>query len=73
MPIEKNYQQRLPYSISVTTSGPTWEKKCTSIICLDLSAAFDTVNHSILVEVMESYFGITKTAPIGISSYLKSI
>ena len=47
MPTENTSQLRLQYSIYVTTSGPTWENgKLTSIICLDLSAAFDTVNHS---------------------------
>ena len=47
-------------------------KKLTAIICLDLSAAFDTVNHSILLEVMERYFGIKNTALNWISSYLKN-
>ena len=46
-------------------------KKLTSIICLDLSAAFHTVNNSILPQVMESYFGITNTALNWKSSYLK--
>ena len=47
-------------------------KKLTSIICLDLSAAFDTVNHSILLEVMENYFGITDIALYWISCYLRN-
>ena len=46
-------------------------KKLTSIICLHLSAGFDTVNHSILLEVMEN-FGITNTALKWISSFLKN-
>ena len=47
-------------------------KKLTSIICLDLSAAFDTVNHAIQLEVMENYFGITDIALNWISCYLKN-
>ena len=48
------------------------KKKLTSIICLDLSAAFNNVNHSILLEVMQNYFGITDIALDWISSYLKN-
>ena len=47
--------------------------KLTSIICLDLSVAFDTVNHSILLVVMRNYFGIADMALDWISHYLRSI
>ena len=46
--------------------------KCTSIVSLDLSAAFNTVNHTILLEVLNCYFGITEHALSWISSYLSS-
>ena len=44
--------------------------KLTAIVCLDLSAAFDTVNHSILKTVMEHYFGLTYRALQWLSSYI---
>ena len=47
-------------------------KKLTFIICLDLSAAFDTVNHSILLEVMRNYFGIADMALDWISCCLRN-
>ena len=47
-------------------------QKCTSIVCLDLSAAFDTVNHRILLDVLKSYFGISVHALAWISSYLSN-
>ena len=46
--------------------------KCTSIVSLDLSAVFDMVNHTILLEVLNCYFGITEHALSWISSYLSS-
>ena len=46
--------------------------KCTSIVSLDLSVAFNTVNHTILLEVLNCYFGITEHALSWISSYLSS-
>ena len=42
-------------------------QKCTSIVCLDLSAAFDTVNHKILLGILKSYFGISDHALVWIS------
>ena len=47
-------------------------QKCTSIVCLDLSAAFDTVKHKILLDVLENYFAITEHALAWISSYLSN-
>ena len=42
----------------------------TLLVLLDLSAAFDTVNHEILLRRLETTFGITGTALQWLSSYL---
>ena len=47
-------------------------QKCTSVVCLDLSATFDTVNHKILLDVLINYIGITEQALAWISSYLSN-
>ena len=47
------------------------EGKVTIIVALDLSAAFDTVDHNILVNVLHSCFGISGKALDWFVSYLK--
>ena len=43
----------------------------TAIVILDLSAVFDTVDHNLLLEVLEKRFGIVGTARTWYESYLK--
>ena len=45
-------------------------QKCTSMVCLDLSTVFNTVNYKILLGILKSYFGISDHALAWISSYL---
>ena len=47
-------------------------QKCSSVVCLNLSAVFDTVNHNILLDILKSYFEITEEALAWISSYLSN-
>ena len=42
----------------------------TSMVALDLSVAFDTMNHKILLEVLNKYFGIQGAVVKWIKSYL---
>jgi hypothetical protein len=46
------------------------KRKLSALVLLDLSAAFDTIDHSILLDRMSTSFGITGSALSLLSSYL---
>ena len=43
----------------------------TAMFAADLSAVFDTVNHKVVIKVLENYFGICEEASYWIISYLQ--
>ena len=45
-------------------------QEITCLIAMELSAAFDTVHHNILLNVLSSYYNISNTALKWITSYL---
>ena len=46
------------------------QQKVSALVLLDLSAAFDTIDHNILLTRLSSYFGITGSALDLLTSYL---
>ena len=47
------------------------EGKCTILASLDLSVAFDTVDHDILLRRLQNVYGIDETALLWFKLYLK--
>ena len=45
--------------------------KCTVLVSLDLSAAFDTINHNVLLNRLQYIYGITGTAFKWFQSYIE--
>ena len=50
----------------------TDQQKVTQLVLIDLSSAFDTVDHEILLNIMNCSFGVSGTALNWFSSYLQS-
>ena len=47
------------------------DQHITMMVILDLSAAFDTVDHDILLKILETQFGVTDTALRWFNNYLR--
>ena len=47
------------------------KKEITTVIILDMSAAFDTVDHNLLLTILQNRYGITDTTLQWYESYLR--
>ena len=47
------------------------DKRCTAMVPIDLSAAFDTVDHKVLLDVLHNRFGIDHIPLRWLESYLQ--
>ena len=57
-------------SIHASKAFDRVNNESTGLVCIDLSAAFDLVDHSILLKRLFDYFGIRGTALAWFTSYL---
>ena len=48
------------------------EQLVTAVAILDLSAAFDMIDHDLLLEVLEKKFGVTENTKQWYHNYIKS-
>ena len=56
----------------MTYYGEMEEQLATAVIILDLSEAFDTVDHDLLLNILEKKFGITGNTKQWYHSYARS-
>src|SRR6218665_2351125 len=62
----KHHSTETLLSLCITKLVSVVSYQQVSCLCLlDISAAFDTIDHSILLKRLSSWFGISGTAPLG--------
>ena len=68
-PFNKNYSNKYICGETILNAE---HNKGTAMVCMNISAAFYTINHTILKTVMENYFWHKDTALQWLSSYLSN-